>query len=313
MSKKTRIKHTIFENINSQRKYGESKYDAHKESQRITRETGERQYTKGIFSFDTEDTYKKQSITFENWVLREHPEVRTLDDAKKYVGEFLLDNIERGLSANTVHTRAYALASAFKCDVKEFGVDLPPRKSSEAKRNRNAPPIEDFRKETQYIHRFTVATGARRCELKKLTVDCLKEENGKLLIFLDGKGGKKRWARVLEHERDFVRSVIESAKHSNYLRSDGCKKVFPDRLIPEKEPLHQHRKDYAHLLYDEVLRNGEHLIVDRGLYRCRGKNYGKVYNRTALSIVSKNLGHGQDHELPHEVKRVGVVVNHYMW
>ena len=223
-------------------------------------------------------------------------------------------HIDRGLAASTVHTRAYALACVFDCDVKDFGVDLPERKSADYKRNRNAPEIDKFRPETQYIHRFAAATGARLGGLQELTVDCLKtDENGRLLIRLKEKGGKERWARVLEHERKFVMSVVEDARRCNEPRSDGCKKVFPDHLIPKKEPLHQHRREYAKALYGEVIRNKEHLIADRGLYRCRGKRYGEVYDRTALAIVSHNLGHGQTGTPPHLIKRVDVVVLNYMW
>ena len=314
MSRRSRIVYEADKNIASQRKFGQSKHDAKKIARRISHETGERQTVKGVFSFETDRTYRKQGRTFINWIMIKHPEVRSLEQAKKYVSEYLTDNINRGLSPHTVHTRAYSLACIFKCDVKNFGVDLPARKSSEAKRTRNAPKIEGFRSDKQYIHRFAVATGARRGGLENLRVDDLIVDcNGHLLIYLDEKGGKKRWARVLEHEREFVLSVIEDAKKNNALRADGCKKVFPDSVIPEDEPLHQHRRDYAKALYEEVTNLSEHKIVDRGLYRCRGERYGQVYDRTALAIVSFNLGHGQPDDLPHEVERVGVVVLHYFW
>jgi len=314
MSTKTRITHEMIEAVNAARRFGESKHEAKEALRTSNQKTGEDKKLKGVFSYGTDATYKKQGKTFINWVLNAHPNVRCLADTRAYVEEYINENIQRGLSASTIHTRVYALACVFDCEADDFAVELPKRSSLAAKRNRNAPPIEDFRKETQYIHRFAVATGARRCGLKRLTDDCLKvDEHGRLLIFLDEKGGKTRWARVLKDEQDFVISVIEAAKQANALRSDGCRKVFPDKIIPEREPLHQHRRDYAKRLYAEVIQDGEHLIADRGLYRCRGKRYGEVYNRTALAIVSYNLGHGQPDDLPHEVERVGVVVSHYFW
>jgi len=316
MSRKSRIVHEMVKSVNAHHRFGEDKHELKKEARRLSRETGERHTVKGVFSYgenSTDATYKKQARTFINWVTEKHPNVRTLEQTRKYVTEYLQDNIARNLSASTVHTRAYALACVFNCDVKDFGVDLPDRKSADNKRTRNAPQIHEFREDTQYIHRFAAATSARRGGLKKLTDDCLKtDENGRLLIHLHEKGGKERWARVLEHERDFVVSVIEEARQRNELRSDGCKKVFPDRIIPGREPLHQHRREYAKSLYDEVMHNQEHLIIDRGLYRCRGERYGEVYDRTALAIVSHNLGHGQPDVEPHLIERVDVVVLNYM-
>lgn len=314
MSIRSKMTYDADRSINSQRRFGESKHEAKQLARQNARESGEHQTVKGVFSYSTEHTYKKNGRAFINWVRNKHPETKTLEQAKKHVAEYLHDNISRGLSAHTVHTRAFALACIFRCDVKEFGVDLPTRKSSEIKRTRSAPNIEEFRRDTQYIHRFAAATGARRIELKRLKEGCLKVDNqGKLRILLDGKGGKTRWARVLEHERDFVISVVESAQKGNLMRADGCKRIFPDRIIPEKEPLHQHRKEYAKALYDEVIENREHEILDRGLYHCRGERYGKVFNRTALAIVSYHLGHGQPDDLPHEVERISVVVLHYLW
>jgi len=316
MSRKSRIVHEMVKAVNARHRFGEDKHELKKEARRLSRETGERHTVKGVFSYgenSTDATYKKQARTFINWVTEMHPNVRTLEQTRKYVTEYLQDNIARNLSASTVHTRAYALACVFNCDVKEFCVDLPDRKSADNKRTRNAPQIHEFREETQYIHRFAAATGARRGGLQRLTTDCLKvDDNGRLLIHLQEKGGKERWARVLERDRDYVISVIEAAKERNELRRDHCKKVFPDRIIPTREPLHQHRREYARQLYDEVMHNQEHLIVDRGLYHCRGKRYGEVYDRTALAIVSYNLGHGQPDVEPHLIERVDVVVLNYM-
>ena len=313
MSRKSNIVHEMIRRINANRKFGESKHDAKEKARQMSRTTGVRQSVKGVYSYGTDNTYKKQGKTFVNWVTAKHPEVRSLAHAQQYVGEFLQENIKRGLSAHTVHTRAFALACIYNCEVKDFGVSLPKRMNEDIKRTRNAPQIHEFREETQYVHRFAAATGARRSGLRRLKTDCLKvDDDGRLLIHLEEKGGKERWARVLERDRDFVISVIEAAKERNELRRDHCKKLFPGRIIPARESLHQHRREYARELYDEIMRNDEHLIVDRGLYCCRGKRYGEVYDRTALAIVSYHLGHGQPDVEPHLVERVSVVVLNYL-
>ena len=246
--------------------------------------------------------------------MEKHPEVKRLSDCKKYVKEYLEDCQRRGLSAASLKTYAHSLACAFACDVSDFGFKIPKVSRDNITRTRTAPKAKDFTGKTKDIHRFAAATGARRGGLIGLKTDCLREgADGHLYIHLREKGGKVRWARVLAGEEDFVRSVIKEAEARNAKRGDGCKKVFPDKIIPKKEALHQHRHEYACRLYDEIIHNGEHEIADRGMYYCRGSRKGEVFNRTALAIVSLNLGHGQPYELPHQVRRVGVVVNHYLW
>ena len=313
-SKKSRIKHELYAEIAKERKYGEKRHEAKQEEMRKAIETGEGyQQPRGIYSYETEATYKRQSITFIDWVLNNHSEVRCLDDAKKYVGEYLESCKDKGLSPATVKTYAHALACAYHCNVSDFEVEIPRVSRDDIKRTRNVDS-SSFSPETQDIHDFASATGARREGLRNLRTDCLREtDSGNLEIYLDEKGGKARWARVVAGKKEFVRSIVNAAKERNFLRGDGCMKVFPDNVIPSKEALHQHRHEYAKSLYDEVMRSGEYKIADRPLYRCRGSRLGQVFNRTALAIVSLNLGHGQPGELPHEVKRVGVVVNNYLY
>lgn len=301
--------------INAANRYGESRHEAKMLEMKKAQETGQPyQQPRGNFSYNTNRTYMSKTKVFLNFIWKKHPEVRRLRDCKQYVKEYLEDCQNRGLSASTIKTYAHSLACAFGCNVSDFDFMIPRVRRDNIKRTRKAPKAEDFSEKTKDIHRFAVATGARRGGLNKLTTDCLREgADGRLYIYLDEKGGKKRWARVLAGEEDFVRSVIREAEERNYKRGDGCKKVFPDRMVPKNEPLHQHRHEYAHRLYDEVMRNGEHEIADRGMYYCRGSRKGEVFNRTALAIVSFNLGHGQPDEIPHEVRRVGVVVNNYLW
>lgn len=305
MSRKSTMIHQMSSSLKEQCKFGVSKHAEKNGGNRV----------KGLFSYETHRTYYKNGITFINWVLEKHTKVKNLNQAKEYVAEHLHELIALGRTPFTVHTRAFALASIYQCDVNDFGVELPKRLSKDFMRTRNAPDISEFKEETRYIHKFAEYTGARRGGLERLTTDCLsRDSDGRLLIRLHEKGGKIRLARVAGGKvgEKYVTDVIEKAKERNSMRGDGCKKVFPDNMIPEYEPLHQHRRTYAKTLYKEVIKSGEHKIADRGLYRCRRERYGEVYDRTALAIVSYNLGHGQPHELPHEVERVGVVVTNYL-
>ncbi len=314
-SRRSRVIHEMFGEVNKERKYGESRHEAKLEEMKRAVESGTKyEQPRGIYSYETEVTYKRQCKTFLRYVTEHDEEVGHFEDAKKYVSEYLQYCRDKELSAATIKTYAHAIACAYHCNVAEFGFQIPTVSRDDIKRTRNAPCAAKVSGKTKTIHEFAAATGARRGGLLSLTTDCLREgKDGHLEIFLDEKGGKTRWARVLDDKADFVRSVVEEAKRRNALRGDGCKRVFPKKSVPKKEALHQHRHEYARALYDEIQRLGENKIADRGLYRCRGSRYGDVFDRTTLAIVSYNLGHGQPDELPHEVKRVGVVVNNYLY
>ena len=215
MSRYTKLRRELVANIQSQVKFGESKHEAKRDALREARENSER-FTAlhGIYSYTTLDCYIKETEHFAHWAT-ERFHCKSEKSAKQYVRNYLKDNIERGLSPWTLHTRAFALASAFRCDIKEFGVDLPKRERRVITRSRYHTKTDEQTKSDKYerIREFARATGARRGGLIKLRANDLRErEGGGLEIHLLEKGGKHRWARVNPNREGVVREYFDRAR-----------------------------------------------------------------------------------------------------
>lgn len=127
MSRYSKLKHGLIENINWQVKFGQSKNDAKRKAIKETHEKGER-FTaiQEIYGYSTRDCYIDEADRFACWVTA-YFNCKTANSAKQYVRNYIKRDIERGLSPWTVHTRAFALAGALQCPVNDFGVDLPKR------------------------------------------------------------------------------------------------------------------------------------------------------------------------------------------
>lgn len=297
MSRYTKLRRELVKNIQSQVKFGKSKHEAKKEAIREARENGERfTAVQGIYSYTTLDCYIKETERFARWAT-ERFNCKNEKSAKQYVRNYLKENIERGLSPWTVHTRAFALASAFQCPVHDFGVELPKRTRTVITQSRLHTKTDEQTKADKYerIREFARATGARRGGLERLRANDLRErEGGGLEIHLLEKGGKHRWARVNPHREEIVREYFERARERG---EDAL--VFERNELSKRLDIHACRAEYAREMYAvyeaEGCGNGQ-------LYRCRNERRGEVYDKGVLIRVSKDLGHS----------RCDVVVNHYM-
>ena len=80
-----------------------------------------------IFSFNTYKSYWKHTKYFIKYIKEHHPECTTLKKARKYVGEWLQDSVDRGLSAWTIGGRPWESCT---------GLPRMTRTSSRHQRNR---------------------------------------------------------------------------------------------------------------------------------------------------------------------------------
>ena len=297
MSRYSKIRKELVDNIKQQVKFGESKHEAKKQATREARANGKRfTSVQGIYSYTTLDCYIKETERFLRWATKKF-NCKSEKSAKQYVRNYLKDNIKRGLSPWTVHTRAFALACAFQCPVKDFGIELPKRERKLITRSKLHTKTDEQTKADKYerIREFARATGARRGGLMKLRANDLRErEDGGLEIHLLEKGGKHRWARVNPNRENIVREYFDRAREQgeNAL-------VFDRRELSKRLDIHACRAEYAREMYAVYEAEG---CGNGRLYRCRNERRGDVYDKGILMRVSHDLGHS----------RCDVVVNHYM-
>ena len=274
MAKRSSLKYQITQALINQKRFGESKYKAKQEQV-----TGFGQAVDGIFSYKTMKTYLDEAVKFANWV-KENYKVKTLEEAKKYVGEYLEEGKERKLSAWTLKLQRSALRKAFQDPELAKEVQLPDRRKENIVRSRgDAVRDKNFSEErNKEMVDFAKATGLRRSGMSKVRARDVFEDNGKLFVAISEKGGRYREAPVLERYVERVREIIRER--------DPDEKIF--ERIHSGADIHSYRREYAQELYREIT----------------GESYDPAKNKDeeALMQVSEALGHS----------RLDVVTRHYL-
>lgn len=284
-----------------------------------------------IYSWSTFRTYKKQTLAYVRWLKKEHPEIKSLKKARKYVGDFLQKQEEKNLSAWTIHTQAKALGKLYniKPTDKDFYI-CPQRERKNIKRSRtDAIRDKHFSKtNNDELIKFCKGTGLRRTELTelrggclisksqlqpwldknpnptraKLVADALRFKHSDYFILVRGKGGKYRFAPIIGENRA---NIVDRIAHT-----PKGEKVW--QYVNTNADIHSYRSDYATALYKAYARPIETIPYDRvdalgrkrqsEVYFCRKDEKGKKLDRVAMVTASKALGHN----------RVEVIANNYL-
>ena len=249
-----------------------------------------------IHSHRTYKTYIASVDHFADWC--KDQKILTIDEAKARVPEYIAERLADGKSAFTVSKDTAAIAKAMDCRMTDLKVNLPSRRRSDIKNNRQDPTKREHFSEKNHrqLVDFCKSTGLRRDELAHLRGTDIKTVNDKTYITLErkdsgSKGGKFRTVEIIGNKENVI-SMMQTA---------GSGLVFPDG-IPGGANIHHYRGDYAKALYREYARPLESLSR-HDLYCCRGAEKGMRYDRQALIITSKNLGHNRE----------DVVVNNYFY
>lgn len=297
MSKRGSLVHQVEKRLSDAFSFGESKH-------KIKRAGGMEAAKEGIFAFNTAKTYIRECCEFVKWVKARHPQMKTLEDCKPYIREYLSSARKQNgeeFSAYSLSTKAAAIAKLYgikKCKT-------PTRTRAEIRRSRNYIPGE-FEKNNPEIVKFCESTGLRRHELETLRGNQLVKAFGNYYIRIIGnqaKGGKPRAAAVIG-EIGLVVRLMERA---------GNDKVFG--RISKSFDIHAHRAKYASELYKqlarplEVCKSEPYFDESRGAWRknsvyyCRKDQSGKWLDCAAMHKVSKSLGHN----------RISVIAEHYLY
>jgi len=307
------LKMQIFKKIDSLKRFGQSKKQAKKEQKimdEIVGETTNSLRAPGIFSKSTCDTYKKHSLNFATWERRKHKEkeYKILNNIpKRHIAEWLQESIDKKESAYTTRLKASALAKIIGCHSFDFGIKLPSKKRDRLAIKRSRREVEYDKcfseKNNKDIVDFSDATGLRRSELEKINPAQIKfDKEGRLIIDLKSKkeyrvttkGGRGRIVYVIKSAYD---SVLKSKELAEKM---GQTTVF--QKVHHAMDVHSHRAIFAKRKYQEVIEDLKEKCIEIKLdYICRDGS-GRRFNKQALAITSKNLGHS----------RLDVIVKNYL-
>lgn len=249
-----------------------------------------------IYSEQTYRTYRKQFGYFADWVSKTHPEAITIEDTHKLANEYLQYLIDREISPYTIATVKAAMAKVFGVSSSSF-MKTPERTRSGIKRSRHDVASDRHISEAteSRLAHFTSATGLRRSEMLKITSDDLFFENGKayLNVTRGTKGGKARVVEIMGVSEEDTKNIVE------FIQSKKGR-LFPK--LHSNYDNHRYRGAYAMRLYMHYARKEKDIPrVDR--YIMRKDRAGETYDKRAMLMVTKNLGHN----------RIDVIAQSYLY
>lgn len=249
-----------------------------------------------IYSEQTYKTYKKQFGYFMDWLSKEHPEAVTIKDAHKYANEFLQYRMDKGEAPSTLATIKAAMAKVFGVSSAML-LKTPPRERAGYKRSRFPVASDKHISEAteRRLARFTSATGLRRSEMTKITSDDLFFKDGKafLNVTKGTKGGKARTVEIMGASEEETKDIIK------FIQSKKGR-LFPK--LHSNYDNHRYRGTYAMRLYMHYARN-EKDIPRADRYIMRKDRAGEVYDKRAMQVVTRNLGHN----------RIDVIAQSYLY
>ena len=148
------------------------KMQAFGDSKRLDKLENPEDFARKIYSFSTYQTYFKHIKYFIKWLQREHPEVKTLKKAEKFVPEWLQARVDKGLSAWTIQTEAAALNKLYQIKLDDENRFQPPRRLKEnitRSRGTKKRDAHFSEKANEELVNFCKACGFRRNVLERLT------------------------------------------------------------------------------------------------------------------------------------------------
>ena len=249
---------------------------------------------KKIYSWSTYKTYLKHCNYFAQYC-RENHNCKTLIQCRQYADEYLQKLINDNKSASTIKMTVSALAKLYDCNSSDF-IETPERKRKDLQRSRGGA-IRDknfSEKNNAELINFCKCTGLRRAELSQLRGTDLIEKDGKyfLHIHAGAKGGRERVSQIIGTKRE-VQAVVER------MRKSESNKVWSK--VSSNADIHGYRSDYCNRVY-KLHERDINTLNPREIYYCRRDLKSVKYDKKAMLIASKNLGHN----------RINVIASNYL-
>lgn len=313
MARKQNIENLFHTNLKNKISFGQSKH-ADKNG------LGFGISTYKIYSYSTYNTYVKECTLYAKWLAEEKNLKKTdnISKTEQFAKEYLQHRLNSGISVYTVKMERAALAMLYN---RQIDIKLPTRNNRNITRSRHSVEGDKHYAENgKYKDVFTIgkATGGRRSDLARLTVNSFIEKNGHLYVQFDkSKGGRDRLTYVRGEYSQAIKDIIKMTRDS------GKTKIF--EKIPSRIDIHSLRREYCQGLYTEIKDNKD-LRDDilknypaRHEYKTQkdkfGNSYtkeiqsnfykdrdGNIYERDTIYVCSQCLGHN----------RLDVSITHYL-
>lgn len=281
--------------IKLRKQFNDILFDLYKKGHGLPKHKDEHNSTRLIHSDSTFKTYHAQCMRFVDFCYAQGVKY-DMDVAFKLIPAYGRKLESEGKSAWTIYTAVNAIAKAYGVSTQDLGYKPPKRERASVKRSRYANEMDKhFSVENnKNLITFCQCFGLRRRELETLTGDMMKRNRrGRLCVYVrNGKGGKKRWV-------PFCGTPKEEKLIVDLMTQASSTKVFP--YVHSKADIHGYRSVYACKLYKSFARPIETLKSSEK-YVCRKDKAGVVYDKKAMQIVSRSLGHN----------RISVIANSYL-
>lgn len=235
-----------------------------------------------VYSWETYKTYLKHCNYFTKWA-KENYGVKTLEQAKPFINQYLKQREEQGLSAFTLKLERSALAKLYQISSKEL-YQTKSRLRVNITRSRGGRVRDKHfsEKNHQDLVDFCRGTGLRRAELSQIRGNALKIKNGQYFLEVTKatKGGRTREVEISGN----IERIVE------LLEKSGENKVF--EKIPNGADIHSYRADYCKAIYKKYARPID-TLEKKEIYKCI-KDRSDSFDRKAMLIASENLGHSRE-------------------
>lgn len=295
-----------------------------------------------IFSYSTYQTYWKHTKYFIAYVQKEHPECTTLRKARRYVGAWLQERTDQGLSAWTIQVEAKALGKLYGITPADSDYFEPPKRYRENIKRSRGDKVRDkhfSESNNDELIKFCKGTGLRRSELQDLRGSDLisKAEIEAEISRLESIAGAQEMPGIQMHLTALLDTRNFEAEYFTHVRNGkgGRERYSPiigknagqivERIqdtsddqkvwlhVHQSADIHAYRADYATAIYKAYAREIDTIPYDRvnrgtgrpyqsEVYICRKDEAGKRLDKQAMLLCSKALGHN----------RIEVVANNYI-
>lgn len=168
-----------------------------------------------VYSWETYKTYLKHCNYFTKWA-KENYGVKTLEQAKPFINQYLKQREEQGLSAFTLKLERSALAKLYQISSKEL-YQTKSRLRVNITRSRGGRVRDKHfsEKNHQDLVDFCRGTGLRRAELSQIRGNALKIKNGQYFLEVTKatKGGRTREVEISGNIERIVELLEKSGEN----------------------------------------------------------------------------------------------------